>query len=341
MKIWVRLDGEAPEIGLGEMLAICESRVGEKPVIEKRLGLFLIADLKDNNYSTALGLADIGGFIKDSGLLIWSYNTREGVTDLNNIPALGTLSKLISGSKVKVDAEGFGRELNYKICARLGREIKLRTESKIDIRDPDYVVKVINSNHSIFVALTRAKKSPKWASRDLSLRPFKHPAMLKPKLARALVNLSRAKPDYILLDPFSGTGSVLIEAWMLGCIPVGVEINPYIASGGVENLKWAKVLTANTLVADSRQMPLTKADSIASDLPYGRMSSTYDSYTDELLARLVEQLPGILKNGGYAALMVRENVREHESREARIVEKYFYREHSALTRKILVYRVSG
>lgn len=338
MKVWVRLDGEAPGIGLGELLAIYESRLGTRPRIVGREGLSLVVDVGGGDDPIRFRLGDIGAFVKESGVLLWSGRQTE---ILNQHPRIvGPVPALVGGGSVKVDAEGFGEALNYRVCSSLGGVLKRELGVEINVRNPSYVVKAISLFSWAGVVLTKAKTTPKWASRELGLRPFKRPVMLKPKLARALVNLSRARAGSVLLDPFSGTGGVLIEAWVVGCLPVGVEIDHGMAAGSVTNLRWAGAREAGVIIGDSRVTPVARADSIASDLPYGRMSKTSGVAVEELLRAVVDQLPDLLPRGGYAALMVRERVREYEAEGARIAERYFYREHSALTRKILVYRVS-
>ena len=52
-----------------------------------------------------------------------------------------------------------------------------------------------------------------------------YPAMMIPQVARKLIDLY-SKPGYILLDPFCGSGSALLEAKMKGLKSYGIDINP-------------------------------------------------------------------------------------------------------------------
>ncbi len=47
-------------------------------------------------------------------------------------------------------------------------------------------------------------------ARKVTHRPFSLPISLHPKLARALVNLARVPMGGVLLDPFCGTGGILL-----------------------------------------------------------------------------------------------------------------------------------
>jgi hypothetical protein len=60
---------------------------------------------------------------------------------------------------------------------------------------------------------------------DLTHGFHTYPARVHPGLVRALLN-NFARPGDIVLDPFCGSGSVLIEALVAGCKPQGVDLNP-------------------------------------------------------------------------------------------------------------------
>lgn len=47
-----------------------------------------------------------------------------------------------------------------------------------------------------------------------------------PQMARALLNISGAKEKDLVLDPFMGSGTTLVESWLLGIDSLGFDINP-------------------------------------------------------------------------------------------------------------------
>ncbi len=67
--------------------------------------------------------------------------------------------------------------------------------------------------------------------------------MLPPKLAQIIINLAvaSAKPEHdsVILDPFCGTGVVLIEATMMGFDVYGTDIDPRMIQYTDTNLMWA------------------------------------------------------------------------------------------------------
>ncbi len=65
--------------------------------------------------------------------------------------------------------------------------------------------------------------------------------MLPPKLARIMINLSGTDTDNILLDPFCGSGTVLMEAADLGFLNLaGTDISPKAIQDTEKNLNWLK-----------------------------------------------------------------------------------------------------
>jgi len=60
------------------------------------------------------------------------------------------------------------------------------------------------------------------------------------RLARIMVNLARANGGKKLLDPFCGTGTMLIEGMRHGCEAIGIELSQEKCGKCERNLKWAK-----------------------------------------------------------------------------------------------------
>jgi tRNA (guanine10-N2)-dimethyltransferase len=321
----VRLSGDDPLLGLGEARALCEARTGVADVVESSPPVGLL------RCGGEVDLGALCGFVPESGPLVWRGSVDE--FDPRGLVA----GPLAIDGPAKADAEGFGRS-SPEVARELG-ELLIRAGVPIDVRRPRSILKALRVGDSVYVAVIRPHRG-KWRSRDLRLRPFRHPSMLEPRLARALVNLSRPVVGGVLLDPFSGTGGVLLEGEVVGCLPVGVDLDWRMARGALRNVSWAGSI-GGIIRGDARALPVGRADCAASDLPYGRMSSSHGSSTEELLSSVVGQLPRILRTGGYAALMVRERVRPASAEGVELLETYLHRVHDALTRKILVYRVTG
>lgn len=99
-------------------------------------------------------------------------------------------------------------------------------------------------------------------------KPYRTTSSLPSRLARALVNLVPPATQTIL-DPFCGTGSILLEAYAIGLTAFGGDVNPKMTGMSRLNLEhfgypvpveWMDVLDCQRRV-----------DAIVTDLPYGRI----------------------------------------------------------------------
>lgn len=170
-------------------------------------------------------------------------------------------------------------------------------------------------------------------------RPFFHPAAMSTKLARCMVNLSRAKPGQILLDPFCGTGSQLIEAGLMGCEIIGADLDLKMVRGTLQNLRSFGIRNFSLLVADAKALPFRSVDSSASDPPYGRGSSTHGANAFELMKGFLENLRESLLPTGYVCLAFPQGSGLCSTAEAtgyKIRETHMVREHKNLTREVIV-----
>lgn len=72
----------------------------------------------------------------------------------------------------------------------------------------------------------------RWSFRDSNTKEFTHcyhiyPAMMIPQVARTLLNEYRPSgPFNLLLDPYMGSGTSLVEASLIGIDSIGIDLNP-------------------------------------------------------------------------------------------------------------------
>ena len=88
-----------------------------------------------------------------------------------------------------------------------------------------------------------------WNERDFG-RPFSDPknGMLPPKVARMIVNIAKNTltktmgivETPILLDPFCGTGTILVEALTMGWQTIGADLSQVAVERTRKNLSWAR-----------------------------------------------------------------------------------------------------
>ena len=105
-------------------------------------------------------------------------------------------------------------------------------------------------------------------------KPAAHPDIaLSPRLARTLVNLADLRPGQTLLDPFCGSGTILIEAYSKSLRCLGLDSMASRVQDARENLKWYAGGVAergyDIRKGDARELPRmlhgTKVDAIVSE----------------------------------------------------------------------------
>ncbi len=175
--------------------------------------------------------------------------------------------------------------------------------------------------------------------RCLKNRPFFHPSAMSPKLARCMVNLARCKPKGRVMDPFCGTGSLLIEAGLLGYEVIGSDLDPKMVKGSHRNLQHYKIFSIHMIVSDARYLPFKSVDCIVTDPPYGRVSSTFGKNMESLVSEFLKSTVYVLKEKGFIVISTPDQTNIVELCEGvgyKIVEEHFIREHKSLTRKITI-----
>ena len=94
---------------------------------------------------------------------------------------------------------------------------------KVSLKGPDQEVTVVRGARDYFALTRPSLMRQDWVVRRPRARPFFHPVAIFPKLSRALVNLSGVDLGEVFLDPFCGTGSLLLEAYELGAESLGAD----------------------------------------------------------------------------------------------------------------------
>jgi len=234
---------------------------------------------------------------------------------------------------------GEGRDLDVDYLVReVGRA--LSRCGKVDLENPQTVLRleICRRVHAGILLWERDKRE--YESRKPQNRPFFSPISIHPRLARALVNLSRVRRGETLLDPFCGTGGILIEAGLVGAVPLGVDSDAAMVVGATWNLRWAGV-SGRVEIGDVSHAPdkFGKVDAVATDPPYGQASTLNKEERDALYIRAFTTIADVLKRGRYAA-MVLPDMRyvEMGSEYLEFLEVHPYRVHRSLTRYFTVYR---
>ena len=119
-------------------------------------------------------------------------------------------------------------------------------------------------------------------------KPYHMSSSLPAQMARALVNLA-APPAKSILDPCSGTGSILLEAWSLGLVAYGCDNNPRMVGMTRKNLEHFGYPTEVQLI-DAKEYKL-QVDAVVTDLPYGHFQIMEESNIRGILKQCAQLAP--------------------------------------------------
>ncbi len=214
---------------------------------------------------------------------------------------------------------------------------------KVNLTKPKSLIRVVAFKNEIFVAIERIKLNKKhFEESKPHKRPFFYPGSMNPKLARCMVNLSRVKEGQLLLDPFCGTGGILIEAGLIGCKVVGSDIYWKMKNGTSINLDYYGIKDYRTFNLDVRELKMyEKVASVVTDPPYGISTSTGDIDGDDIFKEFFYAIYDNMRDDAYLCMASPHYVDLEPMVDEvgfEIVEQYGIKMHRSLTRIITVIR---
>jgi tRNA G10 N-methylase Trm11 len=211
-------------------------------------------------------------------------------------------------------------------------------DAVVDLRNPERELTLVRGKKEYLCVSAPLTMKQGWSHRRPRSRPFFHPSAIFPKLSRALVNLSRCKEYESFLDPFAGTGSLAIEASMVGAHVLALDLSEKMTRGSLANMKHFGQDWLGVVRVDSALSPITQVDSIATDIPYGRASSTRGRDTQKIIDLALSSLSGALMKGSMLVLMHPQTVDVKSTSELKVEEEHNLHVHKRLTRTITVLR---
>ena len=213
-------------------------------------------------------------------------------------------------------------------------------KARVDLEQPQktFFGTITGNDFMLGLRLAEIPATP-FMQRRPRKRPFFHPSAMPSKLARCMVNLAKPKKGDLLLDPFCGTGSFLVEAALLGCRVVGSDAKRYVVRGCRRNLKHFNLEWEGLIAADARHLPLARVDCIVTDPPYGRSATTMGCTTGQLVREFLADAVGMLSKGQRVCLAAPRTVNVGEVAKSlgfKWVESHLVYVHRSLTREVAV-----
>jgi tRNA (guanine10-N2)-dimethyltransferase len=325
MEYLFELSMENPEISAEEILRLLDTK---KDLEDNKV---LLADIKQGNLKHINRLS----YTHAAFQLLFSSEKEKLAETIKNYPWLNLykkdfcvrvhdISSLEEGSS-NFGAEALEKELAGLVWHRL-KDPKVRlsgseTELHFFFGKKIYCGKLLWENQKELL------------KRKAHLRPALHPSSMHPKLARAAVNLSGIRKG-TLLDPFCGSGGILIEAGLMGLSIKGHDIDGKMIEMAKTNLQHYGIKKFSLKKLDATKLS-GKYAAIVTDLPYGRntklddMAKTYTLFFRQAFSCTdcaVVMLPASLSSSKINSFIGRWKL--HKS--------FTYYLHKSLSKKILV-----
>ncbi len=193
---------------------------------------------------------------------------------------------------------------------------------------------VLSEDRCYFGRVLLAFNRGSYDTRNPGKRDFFHPGVMMPRMARTLVNIACVQPGDIVLDPFCGTGGILIEADLLGSRTVGSDFDPLMVLGSRQNIPGSDLM-----LADATQLPLSdqSVDAVVTDFPYGQSVCIKKADTmDTLYGDALEEIRRVLRPGKRAVVVTHRDISAIAAEFFTIVQRHEQRVHKSLTRRVLV-----
>jgi tRNA (guanine10-N2)-dimethyltransferase len=233
--------------------------------------------------------------------------------------------------------------LGVELERKLGEAILDKVRGvKVNLKHPQKTFLGILTENRFLLGLKMAEIPPKpFVDRKPKRRPFFHPSSMPAKLARCMVNLAQPNAGDLVLDPFCGTASILIEAGLIGCRVIGLDVQRHMTRGSLRNLRYYGVKPEGMITADARLPLLTKVDHIVTDPPYGRSATTLGWSTKRIVENFLSKVGDLLPKDGGICIASPKSIKIGEIGKDlgfKHVESHYAYIHRSLTREIAVFK---
>lgn len=322
VRAFIELSGEHPTLPRAEALAA---------IAAERLGL------RSATFGPHLLRVDVDGAIERvARRLGLAYMVSEELASGDFEAILAAAREIDLGGKTfRVRAHGLG-SIGHPgaLEGTVGAEFARTGRADLEHASMDFRL-LVGEEFLLGRVIHRVDRS-RLESTKVARRAFSLPISLHPKFARALVNLARVPMAGTVLDPFCGTGGVLLEAAAMGLRPIGSDRDPRMVSGTRASLRRSGA-DGGLVVADAGRLPWRRGTvhGIATDPPYGRAASTRGEPIERLYQRAFRTFADLLPAGAHAAVVLPraamtnlaldwfELVESHELRVHRSLQRHF------------------
>lgn len=203
---------------------------------------------------------------------------------------------------------------------------------KVNLNNPKNTIEFTFIKNKVICSKVIWKSNEDYNKRKAHNRPELHPTSIHPRLARACINLTGLKKGSIL-DPFCGSGGILIEAGLMNLKAIGYDIDKIMRNRSQINLDYFKIKNYELKIKNALTIPKTKY--IVTDPPYGRntnhhgLKELYENFILTLDKQLLKKAVIIYPN----TINIKKTIKKTK---LKIKHEFSIRIHSSMTRNIIV-----
>lgn len=275
----------------------------------------------------------------------------------SSIQKIDWKKQILDSFKVRVKRIGNGEVDKDRIERNIGGYIKQDCQMPVSLDNAVHTVKlvytnpktlvnefkeerVVGYNKVIITQLLIEQDKRHFFDNKPHKRPYFHPGSMSPKLALCMVNLAHVKEGDVVLDPFCGTGGILIEAGDLNTTLIASDLEKCMYEGTKLNLAHEGFENFKVYWEDVRKLQIDETvDAVAMDPPYGISTTLGGEDTKKLYTEALVAIEKHLKDDGHICMASPHYIDMNEVVEntpLKILEQHAIRMHKSLTRIITV-----
>ncbi len=340
-RLFFLLSGEHPTLPQAELQSILEAEDHEYRILEKLAQVLRIEASLDSVKSVKSRSA----MTRVCGLEL--LNCHATISDIKNKMGSTSLDDIIERDetfvvRVRRVRGSASPAIRVELERKLGELILGKVKgAKVSLKKAQKTFFGILTEDRFIFGLKTADILPKpFVARGPRKRPFFHPSAMPAKLARCMVNLAQPKAGELVLDPFCGTATMLVEAGLIGCRVIGFDVQSRMVKGSLQNLLYYGVRPEGMAVADARHLPIANTDCIVTDPPYGKLATTLGWNTRQIVEDTLSTIDDKLPKGQRICMASPKSIKIGEIGEQlgfKQVESHFVYVHRSLTREIVVF----
>ena len=289
------LSGESKDMPAAEAIRCVEAECSRHKIIGSGPG-YVIASFQEESLN---GIADRIALTHSMGRYLGTYDPDD-VSAISKIQlpegTFAIKAKRFEGLMKDVDSQKLIRDIGSI----------LSKNNDVNLREPDVVVRMQMCDKVHLFIEERTIDRHIMETRKVGERPFFSPISLHPKYARALINLTGAKRGDTVLDPFCGTGGIVIEAAEMGMKAIASDFDEDMVVGCRENMDFYGLDLYDHEVIDIRDIPerFSDIDVVVTDPPYGRSTKTGGEDALDIHRLAMSTIPKVLTPGGRAGIIL-------------------------------------